>query len=160
MMQSFSLICAVKPKKTKYNSMECGLVRKFSDKAGYRLVRLCQGRKMAKVRPGQIWSNCGGKTGCFAVQIGILINTYLYRKPIEQRNVTWCPGPDSNRHTLRRGILSPLRLPISPPGQEARSVPKVGVLVNALVKVFIRWRFLAPVPGRKAPSCWPRSVGR
>ena len=28
----------------------------------------------------------------------------------------WCPGPDSNRHALRRGILSPLRLPISPPG--------------------------------------------
>jgi cysteine synthase B len=29
----------------------------------------------------------------------------------------WCPGPESNRHALRRGILSPLRLPISPPGQ-------------------------------------------
>jgi aromatic amino acid transport protein AroP len=28
----------------------------------------------------------------------------------------WCPGPDSNRHALRRGILSPLRLPVSPPG--------------------------------------------
>ena len=28
----------------------------------------------------------------------------------------WCPGPESNRHALRRGILSPLRLPISPPG--------------------------------------------
>ena len=33
---------------------------------------------------------------------------------------SWCPGPDSNRHALRRGILSPLRLPISPPGQMAR----------------------------------------
>ena len=30
---------------------------------------------------------------------------------------SWCPGPDSNRHALRRGILSPLRLPVSPPGQ-------------------------------------------
>ncbi|SOY49252.1 exported hypothetical protein [Cupriavidus taiwanensis] len=29
----------------------------------------------------------------------------------------WCPGSDSNRHALRRGILSPLRLPVSPPGQ-------------------------------------------
>jgi hypothetical protein len=29
----------------------------------------------------------------------------------------WCPGPESNRHALRRGILSPLRLPISPPGR-------------------------------------------
>ncbi len=32
--------------------------------------------------------------------------------------VYWCPGPESNRHALRRGILSPLRLPISPPGLE------------------------------------------
>jgi hypothetical protein len=31
---------------------------------------------------------------------------------------SWCPGPESNRHALRRGILSPLRLPISPPGQK------------------------------------------
>ena len=29
----------------------------------------------------------------------------------------WCPGSDSNRHTLRREILSLLCLPISPPGQ-------------------------------------------
>ncbi len=30
----------------------------------------------------------------------------------------WCPGPESNRHARNeRGILSPLRLPISPPGQ-------------------------------------------
>ncbi len=29
----------------------------------------------------------------------------------------WCPGRDSNPHALRRGILSPLRLPISPPGR-------------------------------------------
>src|SRR6185369_7924553 len=29
----------------------------------------------------------------------------------------WCPGPDSNRHTFRRRILNPLRLPIPPPGQ-------------------------------------------
>jgi hypothetical protein len=33
----------------------------------------------------------------------------------------WCPGPESNRHALRRGILSPLRLPISPPGQGDRA---------------------------------------
>ena len=31
----------------------------------------------------------------------------------------WCPGPDSNRHGKNsRGILSPLRLPIPPPGLE------------------------------------------
>jgi hypothetical protein len=27
----------------------------------------------------------------------------------------WCPGPESNRHGFRRGILSPLCLPVSPP---------------------------------------------
>ena len=32
----------------------------------------------------------------------------------------WCPGSDSNRHALRRGILSPLRLPISSPGQSKK----------------------------------------
>jgi hypothetical protein len=31
--------------------------------------------------------------------------------------VTWCPEPESNRYALRRGILSPLCLPISPSGQ-------------------------------------------
>src|SRR5438876_11161633 len=32
-----------------------------------------------------------------------------------------CPGPDSNRHdgVTRRGILSPLCLPVSPPGLAA-----------------------------------------
>ena len=36
---------------------------------------------------------------------------------LDKLHATWCPGPESNRHALRRGILSPLRLPISPPGQ-------------------------------------------
>ncbi len=32
-------------------------------------------------------------------------------------NEEWCPGPESNRHDRNgRGILSPLRLPVSPPG--------------------------------------------
>lgn len=35
----------------------------------------------------------------------------------------WCPGPESNRHALRRGILSPLRLPISPPGRREEGSP-------------------------------------
>ena len=31
----------------------------------------------------------------------------------------WCPGPESNWHdSLSRGILSPLRLPIPPPGHK------------------------------------------
>ena len=29
----------------------------------------------------------------------------------------WCPGRESNPHDRSRGILSPLRLPISPPGR-------------------------------------------
>src|SRR5690606_28069816 len=32
------------------------------------------------------------------------------------RKEEWCPRPESNRHALRRGILSPLRLPIPPLG--------------------------------------------
>src|SRR6266480_6630387 len=37
------------------------------------------------------------------------------------KRVLWCPGPDSNRHGgfRRRGILSPLCLPVSPPGRIA-----------------------------------------
>lgn len=38
---------------------------------------------------------------------------YFTENPVETR---WYPRPDSNRHASRRGILSPLRLPISPPG--------------------------------------------
>ncbi len=39
------------------------------------------------------------------------------RKLVEASGLTVVPGPESNRHALRRGILSPLRLPISPPGR-------------------------------------------
>ena len=35
----------------------------------------------------------------------------------------WYPGPESNRHGRSRGILSPLCLPISPPGQQAYFLP-------------------------------------
>jgi hypothetical protein len=42
---------------------------------------------------------------------------YGEEKKESSRNIYWCPGPESNRHALRRGILSPLRLPVSPPGQ-------------------------------------------
>ena len=43
----------------------------------------------------------------------------------------WCPGPASNRHALRRGILSPLRLPISPPGQAGRGAVQATVAGKA-----------------------------
>ena len=42
----------------------------------------------------------------------------------------WCPGPESNRHALRRGILSPLRLPISPPGRVIREDANYGTVVT------------------------------
>src|SRR5690606_316908 len=46
------------------------------------------------------------------------------------RKEEWCPRPESNRHALRRGILSPLRLPIPPLGQvrvaESNSWREVG----------------------------------
>ena len=38
----------------------------------------------------------------------------------DQRSIEeyWCPGPESNRHAFKGpGILSPVRLPISPPGR-------------------------------------------
>ena len=34
--------------------------------------------------------------------------------------IKWCPGRDSNPHGSLRRILSPLRLPISPPGRAGR----------------------------------------
>ena len=54
----------------------------------------------------------------------------------------WCPGSDSNRHTLRRGILSPLRLPISPPGQwiwltKAVHYRRINFLVNKLPRIYL-----------------------
>ena len=53
----------------------------------------------------------------------------------------WCPGSDSNRHTFRRGILSPLRLPISPPGQwiwltKAVHYRRIKFLVNNLSHIY------------------------
>jgi len=33
----------------------------------------------------------------------------------------WCPGPESNRHALRRGIFFPLRLSPPPPRKRRRS---------------------------------------
>jgi hypothetical protein len=38
----------------------------------------------------------------------------------------WCPGPESNRHAFRRGILSPLCLPVSPPGRAATVFAAIG----------------------------------
>ena len=46
-----------------------------------------------------------------------------YKKPtFKSRSAPlWCPEPGSNRHDLLdRGILSPVRLPIPPPGQNIR----------------------------------------
>ena len=60
-----------------------------------------------------------------------------------QQASRWCPRPDSNRHALRRRILSPLRLPIPPLGQDklvsverfelpTNPAPKAGALPTAL----------------------------
>ncbi|VTR64667.1 hypothetical protein DESC_240058 [Desulfosarcina cetonica] len=72
-------------------------------------------RLMALVRKagGKIVSKVGQKWGKLAQPIKkastkILANACFY----------WCPGPESNRHEVKlRGILSPLRLPIPPPGR-------------------------------------------
>ncbi len=42
----------------------------------------------------------------------------------------WCPGPESNRHTFRWGILSPLRLPISPPGHIRKEAQNYGTVAG------------------------------
>ena len=39
-----------------------------------------------------------------------------YVAAAEQVDGCWCPGSDSNRHSSRKRILSPPRLPIPPPG--------------------------------------------
>gem|GEM_PF-1081466 len=51
----------------------------------------------------------------------------------------WCPGLDSNQHTLRRHHLKMVRLPISPPGQRAANVcilfTALLLFLNAYVKI-------------------------
>ncbi len=49
------------------------------------------------------------------LQLGLLSNSRS-DFTLRIKDLSWCPRPESNRHALRRGILSPLRLPISPPG--------------------------------------------
>ncbi len=49
-----------------------------------------------------------------AIRHASLGGNYLFIKDI----LDWCPGPGLNRHGRNgRRILSPLRLPIPPPGQ-------------------------------------------
>ncbi len=50
---------------------------------------------------------------CEEIAVPLSLSNYRY-------NSQKCPGPDSNRHgRYSRGILSPLRLPIPPPGHYA-----------------------------------------
>ena len=44
------------------------------------------------------------------ITLRLMSNFYLH-------HFVWCPKPESNRHDRSRGVLSPLRLPISPFGQ-------------------------------------------
>jgi hypothetical protein len=43
----------------------------------------------------------------------MVVDEFSHQTSIKEN---WCPGRDSNPHALRRRILSPLRLPIPPPG--------------------------------------------
>lgn len=47
-------------------------------------------------------------------------NEALMARSCEERGVSWCPEPDSNRHTFRRRILSAMCLPISPSGRDVK----------------------------------------
>ena len=52
------------------------------------------------------------------LSLWILIRLFIYKLLFLLINI-WSPGPDLNRHARNeRGILSPLCLPISPPGGE------------------------------------------
>ena len=53
-----------------------------------------------------------------ALDVPMILDRVMHSSPKIRK--PWCPGPESNRHALRRGILSPLRLPISPPGHFLR----------------------------------------
>lgn len=60
----------------------------------------------------------------------------------------WCPGPESNRHALRRGILSPLRLPISPPGLGGRERVQVTAAGDAKTAIICGlWHLVRRGPG-------------
>ncbi len=64
----------------------------------------------------------------------------------------WYPRPDSNRQTLRRGILNPLRLPIPPLGQ------RLGDLAVPLIRVNGKRQVFHPVTHSffRFTICWPR----
>ena len=53
----------------------------------------------------------------FQIQHKIIIHHIISYVKFYLHHFMWCPKPDSNRHDRSRGILSPLRLPISPFGQ-------------------------------------------
>src|ERR1043166_9568878 len=54
-----------------------------------------------------------------------------------------CPGPDSNRHggVTRRGILSPLCLPVSPPGRASiLTMPVAPAILSGKTWLRTKWR--------------------
>ena len=53
----------------------------------------------------------------FQIQHKIIIHHITSYVKFYLLHFAWCPKPDSNRHDRSRGVLSPLRLPISPFGQ-------------------------------------------
>jgi hypothetical protein len=59
-------------------------------------------------------------------------------KPITSLNkpkYSWCRDPESNRNALRRGILSPVRLPIPPSRQRRTALSTIlAIQANILAK--------------------------
>ncbi len=94
----------------------------FSDAPKYtpsfRFTQLHGNRRDWTIRKGQTGWRSAGKPRGYWIWFMALDDI---RQKITARKrlifIVWCPGSDSNRHASRRGILSPLRLPISPPGQ-------------------------------------------
>ncbi len=48
----------------------------------------------------------------------------------------WCPPPESNRHSLRNGILNPARLPVPPEGQ--LTPERVPIMVTPAMQAIAR----------------------
>src|SRR5574344_512367 len=74
--------------------------------------------------------NSTSKSPFYRSKIGVKRSKKVSKKPVVVATCWflhfWCPGPDLNRYGFEvRGILSPLRLPISPPGHQM--VPRDGL---------------------------------
>ena len=64
---------------------------------------------------------------------------FLRNRSLFKNRLNWYPEPESNRHERNaRGILSPLCLPIPPPGQLIIKIKSVQIISNPLILLLHR----------------------